>query len=94
MAKEKVETVRMTRSNPAHPGGPVEADVHPDEITNYAAGGWSVAEPEQTNAPKQPSVPKQSNAAKQKGSQKEKDAVNQANAPDGSKEPEQPKEQA
>lgn len=32
-------TVKMVRD-----GEPNTADVHPDEVANYAAGGWSVAE--------------------------------------------------
>jgi hypothetical protein len=25
-------------------GGPLTADVHPEEVANYASGGWRVAE--------------------------------------------------
>lgn len=32
--------VTMHRSEPAHPGGPVFADVHPDECAAMAAAGW------------------------------------------------------
>ena len=39
-----VETVKMVRSAPQFPGGPTEADVHPDEVTDYATGGWHLAE--------------------------------------------------
>lgn len=39
-----VETVKMVRSAPQFPGGPTEADVHPDEVTDYATGGWQLAE--------------------------------------------------
>ena len=39
-----VETVKMVRATPQFPGGPVEADVHPDEVTNYASGGWQLTE--------------------------------------------------
>lgn len=34
-----VELVKMVRE-----GDPSEADVHPDEVANYKAGGWRVAE--------------------------------------------------
>lgn len=37
---DKVETVRMRRDEPPFPGGPVTADVHPDEEANYVAAGW------------------------------------------------------
>lgn len=37
-------TLPMTRAEPIHPGGPVTADVHPDEVANYQAGGWRLAE--------------------------------------------------
>lgn len=40
-AKEpKVETVKMVREVPAFPGGPVTADVHPDEVEGFSAAGW------------------------------------------------------
>lgn len=38
---ESVALVRMTRGD-EHPA-PHEADVHPDEVANYATGGWTVA---------------------------------------------------
>lgn len=38
-------TVKMTRTEPMHHGGPTSADVHPDEVENWKAHGWSVAEP-------------------------------------------------
>jgi len=37
----KVKTVRMVRSEEDAKGGPVKADVHPAEVDNYRAGGWS-----------------------------------------------------
>lgn len=37
---DKVETIRMRREEPAHEGGPTTADVHPDEVANWAASGW------------------------------------------------------
>lgn len=39
-----VETVKMVRDVEVYPEGPHEADVHPDEIDNYAIGGWVRAE--------------------------------------------------
>lgn len=36
--------IKMNRSEPVHPGGPVTADVHPDEVENWYAGGWRPAE--------------------------------------------------
>lgn len=38
------KTVKMIRSTPQFEGGPTEADVHPDETTSYAIGGWQLAE--------------------------------------------------
>ena len=35
--------VMMARSTPSFAGGPVTAQVHPDEVGNFEAGGWSVA---------------------------------------------------
>ncbi len=47
MAKEPTKAdakttklVPMKRDPEQHPGGPHEADVHPDEVENYAAAGW------------------------------------------------------
>lgn len=34
--------VKMVLHAPAFPGGPTEADVHPDEVANYALGGWTI----------------------------------------------------
>jgi len=38
------ETIKMRRDEPTHEGGPVEADVHPDEVENWKAYGWRVVE--------------------------------------------------
>lgn len=38
-AAEVVELVKMVRD-----GNPPEANVHPDEVENYKAGGWIAAE--------------------------------------------------
>lgn len=35
-----VFTVPMQRDEPPHPGGPVTADVHPDEVENWRSAGW------------------------------------------------------
>ena len=35
-----IELVKMVRQD----GPPFEADVHPDEVDNYMAGGWELAE--------------------------------------------------
>jgi hypothetical protein len=35
--------VKMVRDEPQFEGGPVEANVHPDEVGNYSAGGWQKA---------------------------------------------------
>jgi hypothetical protein len=50
MAKEKteepkIELVKMRRAAPQKLGGPTTADVHPDEVQNYLAGGWSIVPP-------------------------------------------------
>lgn len=34
------QTVLMVRSSPAHPGGPVEADVHPNDVHLWIDEGW------------------------------------------------------
>lgn len=40
--KAPVQTVAMTR-DPVY-GGPTTADVHPDEVANWQANGWVIAE--------------------------------------------------
>lgn len=40
--RPQIDTVRMIRDEPMHDGGPVEADVHPDEVQNWFAVGWRV----------------------------------------------------
>lgn len=39
----QVELVRMVRDTPQHKGGPVTADVHPEEVADYSAHDWRVA---------------------------------------------------
>lgn len=38
-AKEH-KLVKMRRIEPVHPDGPITANVHPDEVDNWIAGGW------------------------------------------------------
>jgi hypothetical protein len=40
-APKAVKTVRMKRQEHDAQGGPLTADVHPDEVEKYAATGWS-----------------------------------------------------
>lgn len=37
---EETKLVRMVRTPEMANGGPVSADVHPDEVANFALGGW------------------------------------------------------
>lgn len=37
--------IPMTRSPEEYPEGPWTADVHPDEVQNFSAAGWVVADP-------------------------------------------------
>jgi len=37
------ELIEMIRDEPAQPGGPVEAQVHPDEVESWAEQGWRIA---------------------------------------------------
>jgi hypothetical protein len=39
-----MSTVKMTRTEPMHKGGPTVADVHVDEVDNWAAHGWVAEE--------------------------------------------------
>lgn len=38
------ELVKMRIEEPAYPGGPTLADVHPDEVENWERGGWVISE--------------------------------------------------
>jgi hypothetical protein len=38
-----IQTIPMVRDMPVHPGGPVAADVHPDEVAHWRAHGWREA---------------------------------------------------
>jgi hypothetical protein len=48
---EDVKPIPMVRDEPVHPGGPTTADVHPDEVANWRAAGWQVAQPEAATEP-------------------------------------------
>lgn len=48
---EKIKTVSMVRDEPMHPGGPTEADVHPDEVENWKQGGWALSAAETVDEP-------------------------------------------
>lgn len=41
---ESVGTVKMIRDAEQYLQGPYSADVHPYEVENWKAGGWTVAE--------------------------------------------------
>ena len=38
--KANIKTVKMTRLEEDAQGGPITADVHPDEVGNYEKAGW------------------------------------------------------
>jgi len=39
-ADEIIDLIKLHRDEPQHEGGPLDADVHPDEIDSYLAAGW------------------------------------------------------
>ncbi|AKJ28833.1 hypothetical protein [Caldimonas brevitalea] len=43
-ATGQVKTVRMVLNEPEPTGRPTAADVHPDEVENWKAHGWTLAE--------------------------------------------------
>lgn len=45
------DTIPMVRGEPAYPGGPTSADVHPDEVANWAAHGWQRSDGKSAPAP-------------------------------------------
>lgn len=49
----EIKTVAMVRDSEQYPA-PHVADVHPDEVENYAAGGWMAAQPKAKRAAEQP----------------------------------------
>ncbi len=50
-ADAAVALVAMTREEPQFPGGPTTAEVHPEEVANYAAGGWRLADGAEADLP-------------------------------------------
>lgn len=39
-----IELVNMVRDTPEFPGGPLSAEVHPDEVDNWLALDWRLEE--------------------------------------------------
>ncbi|MGP0679805.1 hypothetical protein [Citrobacter freundii] len=42
--QQGIELVVMARDTPEFPGGPLRADVHPDEVDNWLALDWRLEE--------------------------------------------------
>lgn len=42
--QQGIELVVMVRDSPEFPGGPLRADVHPDEVNNWLALDWRLEE--------------------------------------------------
>lgn len=42
--QQGIELVLMVRDQPEFPGGPLNADVHPDEVHNWLALDWRLEE--------------------------------------------------
>lgn len=42
--QQGIELVVMVRDTPEFPGGPLRADVHPDEVDNWLALYWRLEE--------------------------------------------------
>ncbi|MCU3651177.1 hypothetical protein EA145_09770 [Enterobacter hormaechei] len=42
--QQGIELVVMVRDTPEFPGGPLRADVHPDEVNNWRALDWRLEE--------------------------------------------------
>lgn len=42
--QQGIELVVMVRDTPEFPGGPLRADVHPDEVDNWLALDWHLEE--------------------------------------------------
>lgn len=55
------DIVKMVRDVPQFPGGPVEAEVHPDEVEGMTAFDWRLA-PEQAEDTKPPKGKKSADA--------------------------------
>lgn len=45
------DAIPMVRDEPAYPGGPTSADVHLDEVANWAAHGWQRSDGKSAPAP-------------------------------------------
>lgn len=43
-APQEIELVVMVRDTPEFPGGPLSAEVHPDEVDNWLALDWRLEE--------------------------------------------------
>ena len=43
-AQQGIELVVMVRDTPEFPGGPLSAEVHPDEVDNWLALDWRLEE--------------------------------------------------
>lgn len=46
-----VKLIPMYREEPAHPGGPTTADVHPEEAESMQSAGWRVLDPASSSKP-------------------------------------------
>ena len=42
--QQGIELVVMVRDTPEFPGGPLRADIHPDEVDNWLALDWRLEE--------------------------------------------------
>ena len=46
-----VKLIPMYREEPAHPGGPTTADVHPEEAESMQSAGWRVRDDASSSKP-------------------------------------------
>ena len=46
-----VKVIAMYREEPAHPGGPTTADVHPEEAESMQSMGWRVLDDASSHKP-------------------------------------------
>jgi len=61
------ELIKMRREQPQHEGGPVTADVHPDEVGDYQNADWQIVEDSNTSEDVRPeSEPSDESEAKPK----------------------------
>ena len=61
------DTVKMVRDMPQFPGGPVEAEVHPEEVDGMTAFDWRLAPEQATDENTKPTRGKKSAEAEQSG---------------------------